>query len=220
LASEKVDDGLGERLLLCVQASRTVGDLREYWADKPWPEGFSGRWFESIGGGGDQPAVANRITGTDIVAVAALSVRIPIWMSWRLLESDSDEIESLLAHIPRDQDLWVAVEATVGGGSEADLLWSKLAAMSREASKTGMRRVTAGKLLARKRPRLIPIQDTNVMKVVQLRAGCGWWLSLRHALSDERLRLAIDQRAAEAGVPSHVSTLRVLDVILWMRGRG
>jgi hypothetical protein len=70
----------------------------------------------------------------------------------------------------------------------------------------------AGKLLARKRPRLVPVTG----KIIVARAGPAGqtWRAPRRCLQDESLRRAIEalwaRHARTAGV------LRLLDVALWM----
>jgi len=77
---------------------------------------------------------------------------------------------------------------------------------------------TAHALLARKRPRLIPVYD----RVVRCLAGrpdesWGWHLDVLAPDAGIADRLVAARRAAR--VPDEVSTLRVLDVVLWMRHR-
>ena len=76
----------------------------------------------------------------------------------------------------------------------------------------------AGKLMARKRPKLIPVWD-NVVKCAAGRSKNAWlWLDglLRQ---DARLNSQLDQLHHAAGLPDLVSRLRVLDVVIWMRHR-
>ena len=121
----------------------------------------------------------------------------------------------LLHQIPVGVDLWRADEADVGPGSSADELWRALVRLP------GINWVTAGKLLARKRPRLIPVYD----RVVKAALGRGdadeWWRPLRQALVDDpnvvaRLRALRDK----AHIGDTVSLLRVLDVCIWMQEHG
>jgi hypothetical protein len=70
------------------------------------------------------------------------------------------------------------------------------------------------KLLARKRPHLIPIVDSVIRKALPL--GEDLLVSLRSALHDEQVRESIeDIRPPE--VVSTISTLRLLDAATWMR---
>jgi hypothetical protein len=79
--------------------------------------------------------------------------------------------------------------------------------------------VMAGKLLARKRPSLIPVYDEIV------RCAFGWpeniWTALQDALrqDDGSFRTVLEDLKKQAGVPQQVSLLRTLDVAIWMRHR-
>lgn len=72
-----------------------------------------------------------------------------------------------------------------------------------------MRRTIAGKLLARKRPELIPIVDG----VITGRLGCvsgTYWTTFRQVLRDDSRRERI------ASLAPDVPVLRVLDTLMWM----
>jgi hypothetical protein len=77
--------------------------------------------------------------------------------------------------------------------------------------------VIAGKILARKRPKLIPVYDSIVS--CQSGAPKQVWLKLHSRLAEEdgRLRTALAEARATVGVDERVSILRVLDVVLWRR---
>ena len=77
--------------------------------------------------------------------------------------------------------------------------------------------VTAGKLLARKRPKLIPVWD-NVVRCA-LRPGDEVWLWMNETFQEANGQLPrrLLMLHEEAGLPATVSTLRVLDVVVWMR---
>ena len=77
----------------------------------------------------------------------------------------------------------------------------------------GVEWVIAGKLLAAKRPRLIPILDNKVRGLIQPPTS-QFWISIWDELSDESRRTAIAEVCADA--PAHVSLLRRIDVALWM----
>ena len=76
--------------------------------------------------------------------------------------------------------------------------------------------VTAGKLIAAKRPRLIPILDSRVSRVQTLLRSPQelFWVTLCDELSDEHRRATIADVCHAA--PPHVSLLRRIDVALWM----
>lgn len=216
-SSLKVDAGLPGRLWPILAGSRAVDDLATYFAD----EGaitYTGRWFDCIGGPGDDHDAADRFTGADIVALSNLSVRVPATVSYRLLHQDAGELTGLLRSVPTDVDLWAATDAHIGPESSAFVLWQRMRGMSRSGGDQGAAWVTAGKLLARKRPHLIPIYDRRVRQVAALSEGASWWASLRAALTDETLVERVQAVGQQAQVPEYLSVLRTLDVVLWMHG--
>ncbi|MER5536812.1 DUF6308 family protein [Streptomyces mirabilis] len=79
--------------------------------------------------------------------------------------------------------------------------------------------VTAGELLARKRPRLLPVYDRVVRCV--LGRPKSFWLDLHAALRADNWALHHELMALRqaADLPETVSVLRVCDVVLWMHHR-
>lgn len=182
-------------------------DLRNYFAAK------AGRWFEALGGGGDRPATRFVITAEDLLAVQMLSVRVPAEVAAKLLEGDLGRLmtEQLIT-IRSDVELGTpAAVGMVEDGSAADQAWALLKA----EDKVGW--VIAGKLMARKRPHLLPVYDDVVR--CQFGRPTAFWVSLHNRLAqdDQHLRLALSELRGRAAVPPAVSILRVLDVVLWMR---
>ena len=118
-------------------------------------------------------------------------------------------LASGLAAIPPDVDLWSAptpvLEAAAG-------LWSRL----QEADGVGPVRAT--KLLARKRPRLVPLLDPAGAALLDLPAG-GHWATLRAVLADggRRQRVeALRPPAADGRLP----LLRLFDLAVWTAASG
>jgi hypothetical protein len=213
-----IDTSLAGRLLQIVEGPQAVDDLRAYFEDGPPNTGYAGRWFEQIGTPADQEANRNRLTADDVVALSALSIRLPITVSARLLGPDADEIGELLSEIPADVDLWDVQRSELSPKSAAYRLFTKFRAMAWNGGEHGTSGVTASKLLARKRPRLIPIYDTQVSQLVDLGKGANWWISLQQALTND-LRSQLEQAHKAADLGSVITPLRTLDVILWMRAR-
>jgi hypothetical protein len=161
--------------------------------------GFAGATFDSLG-----VNRRNEITGDDLLAVTLLGVRWPPSAVRRLLGEDRSQATALLVGISSVTNLWEASQERLAA---INPLWGLLTRGS-----DGVGTVLAGMLLARKRPRLIPITG----KIIAPRAGAveQTWLALRSCLQDEPLRQAIDAlrpRQARAA-----SVLRLLDVALWM----
>jgi hypothetical protein len=172
---------------------------------------YTGSRLEGWDGGGDRDGVAHRFTDADITAVALLSVEIPPRAVIELLSRRRDELTKLLSEIPCDVTLAEANAADIGPGSAAWRLWDALL----RVDEVGW--VTAGKLLARKRPRLVPIYDHVVRSVVG--APDNFWEELRQALQADGASLAerLQIVAATAKAP-HLTPLRVFDIVAWMEG--
>lgn len=107
-----------------------------------------------------------------------------------------------------------AAATVLSDGSPADQAWHLL----RDQPDVGW--VIAGKLLARKRPQLLPVYD-KVVRCALGRPRPSFWLTLHAALrADNRAlhRQLLALREA-AGVAETVSVLRVCDVVVWMGHR-
>ncbi|HKE74406.1 MAG TPA: DUF6308 family protein [Acidimicrobiales bacterium] len=189
---------------------RTARRLADYYTSGR----YTGGRFELFAGGGDRPEVADRFTTEDIVAVSLLGVEIPGDAALEVLEGAQGRLAERLAGVPTDLDLAEAGDDAVGPGSAAAHAFDLLDRIP------GIAWVTAGKLLARKRPRLIPVYDSVVHLALDRTPDDEFWRPLRDTLRDEpslvdRLR---ELRGA-AGIDGRVSVIRVLDVAIWMSGR-
>jgi hypothetical protein len=159
------------------------------------------------------PNPADDITSSDLLALTLLSVTIRPRGVRELLDNDEAtrrEALAMLKVLPSTECvLW---EATDEDLANAEQLWRRL----RSVESIGP--VVAGKLLARKRPRLIPIVDSVVADVLRWDEN-SYWRNFRSCLRDETLRRAIERLRRPAGVPdSVVPTVRLLDVAIWMYG--
>ena len=174
----------------------------------------SGARFEIFAGGGDASKVADTFTPADLVAVSLLSVDVPGRAALRILETRAEELNGLLEKIPHDRELRDAADSEIGPGSAADDLWSA-------ARKAGVGPVTTSKLLARKRPMLLPVIDSVVKEVLGHPAKASFWLTLREHLNVDGGRLYDHLVAAhgEADLDARVSVIRCFDVVVWMIGK-
>jgi hypothetical protein len=207
-----------DQLSEILRSEQVERDLRHYFgvglAQDELPA-FEGGRFEILDGGGDRPEVRDRFTASDLLAVELLSVRVPPRVILDLLEGALGVTAAgFLREIPASVPLWSnEAERLIGKGGPADTLWRLL------DHEDGVGWVTAGKLLARKRPALIPVYDGIV------RCAMGWpkdfWAALRYALrqNDGQLRADIERLLKHAEVPPAVTPLRGLDVAIWMRHR-
>jgi hypothetical protein len=211
---------LGDRIWSYIRddddnGNRPVDRLRRYYTTKP------GRNFDTLCGGGARPETQDRFVADDVVAVALLSVDIPPAAIVTLLDEKRELLSGFLqAHVgeqsdtralPLDQDLWDVDKSLIKPGSQADKLWHELDAIE------GIGWVTTGKLMARKRPRLIPGFDRVIRACLMPKKSNTWWVSLHDAVDQDRgIVTRLEELKADAELPDEVSLLRVLDVAVWM----
>ncbi|WP_434740261.1 DUF6308 family protein [Micromonospora sp. SH-82] len=202
------------QILAVLDDPRSTRDLKRYFL-ATGADAFTGGQFEMLGGGGDRPETANVVTAEDLVAVGLLSVRIHPRTVLDLLQGRlGEQVSAELSGIPVDVDLGTeAATRLITDGGHAVEAWRLL----RHTDDTGW--VTAGKLLARKRPRLVPVYDRVVRCAYG--TGAGFWEWLHGKLQEDGGTLAerLDALHAEVGLPPAVQRLRVLDVVFWMRHR-
>lgn len=144
-----------------------------------------------------------------------LSVTVPASVALDILEGPLGvRLSSLLHDVPWDIDMVEAEVSDLAPGSPADRAWHLLCAQH------GVDWVIAGKFLARKRPRLLPVYD-KVVRCALGRPRPSFWLALHATLSadDHALHRQLLALRQAAGVPETVSALRVCDVAVWMGHR-
>ena len=205
-----------DRAIEIVGHPSSKDDLAMYFAhDVDSPAAYTGAWFETLDGGGDAPDHESTITTADLVAVECLSVHVPIRVGLSLLQgSVGKQFANWLPEIPTSAVLGKDdARRHLEPHSPADRAWSCL------AEQEGIGWVTAGKLLARKRPHLIPVWDRVVRCVCSPPRRENEWLWL-DALFREQGGALPDALAAAreaAGLTDRISILRTWDVIVWMR---
>lgn len=179
---------------------------------------YSGAYFGRIGGGGDREDIANQFTAEDLLAVTMLSVRIEGYHALEILHYQAGKLNDLLSQIPHDVALQdPAAAAHIAKGGPAWRLWDAICDIEPRPESNRIGPVAAGKLLARKRPRLLPIYDSRIKKVLNRpRTDNQWWHDLHDQLiNDPGLvqELEAVRNRADAG---HMSLLRIFDVMCWM----
>ena len=193
---------------------------------------FSGRAFDTYGACDAHP---DSVTGSDLVAVTFLSMTVGSTRSGITaeaaiaLENHRHELNGLLARIDPSVELHQLDEASFDAmvnGSQAPgrRLFELLHEILRDG---GSRRpVATHKLIARKRPGLFPIRDSVAASAVGLTGNSEWWRPWWEALrgpgedaeaADFVRRVERIRDKAGAG---HLSVLRTLDILIWMRDRG
>lgn len=114
-------------------------------------------------------------TAKDIVAVSMLSVNVPADVAvWLLLDEGREETHDLLRQIPVDLDIWDAAQH-IAPNSPLWRLWLLL------SGQKGIGTTICSKLLAAKRPRLVPIQDRVVNSLFE--PHDDFWKGMAFALS-------------------------------------
>lgn len=173
---------------------------------------YTGRYFEEM----ISHSEPQRFTPWDMLAVSALSVNVPVGAAHELVNGGElkRRANELLQQIPDTVDLGgpVALQE-IAPGSPAQLLYKLV------RSFPGMGPTKTSKLLAAKRPRLIPVRDSVVADLVG--AGGEWWLPMRQLLIDPALSDVLDQLTTvlHSKKDPKATKLRLLDVLLWRFGK-
>ncbi|KAA0235859.1 MAG: hypothetical protein EDR02_03775 [Actinobacteria bacterium] len=135
-----------------------VASVRSYF------ESYTGSWFETLA----NVTRPHTITAGDLVAVTALSVTVPTDATIRLLSAEGQrQVSELLCALPLNQGLWEVKPELVTDRDGPmwrlhSLLKSSTCRWPADGSANGIGGVTAGKLIAAKRPALFPIYDSQV----------------------------------------------------------
>ncbi|MCR6487325.1 DUF6308 family protein [Amycolatopsis sp. OK19-0408] len=200
----------------CVRGAgreESLSALRRYFDQQRTTARYTGRWFERFAGGGDHPSVANTVTEADVLALNFLSITSLAEVAIDATITYTLQIRELLEQIPVNVPMHSAPWSAYEPGSPAFRLWE----LFRRCG-GNHRPVTASKLLARKRPRLTPVYDSQVKAV--LKAPRSEWHCLWSWFHTDPTRAsAVADLRAEAGGIEDITLLRCLDVILWMKAR-
>lgn len=163
---------------------------------------FAGHLFDAIP---DNPP--ERVVASDLVAVSLLDVSFGPTATDALLNRAYLDSHLAIENLPINLDLWDAIDR-VNNLYEARKVLDDLHDVGP---------VKASKLLARKRPRIVPITDRHVEAFF----GCSGWeflTPLAICLSENSDLVdainALSQSPSESG--HSPTTLRLLDVAIWM----
>jgi hypothetical protein len=170
----------------------------------------------------------NAITPTDLVAVSMLSVDVPPRLAaWLLDPTGARIVTDLLTRID-SVPIWEQPEEVITDpAGPLTRLWSLLRAPSTQlpaiGDDNGVGPVIAGKLLAAKRPHLVPIYDRVVAGALGAPTG-AWWRCWRTSMSNQLLREYVETiRSAVAPAQPMalaLSDLRLCDIVVWMAEHG
>ncbi|MCP3759364.1 DUF6308 family protein [Streptomyces sp. TBY4] len=183
---------------------------------------YSGAHFERLAGGGDREGAADGFEAADLVALTMLKVSVAPHGAVNLLTDPEGHWHRLLSAIPREARLEdPASDPLVAQGGPAWELWERLVNPdgTHPSSPDGVRSVVAGKLMARKRPHLIPVYDARVKTLFRRpMIDHTFWASLAAVLRADggAFRRHLEMLRTTAVIGEDIGVLRVLDVIAWM----
>lgn len=151
---------------------------------------------------------------SDLVAVHLMGMSFTPTTVRALLDpgEEREAASHLLSEIP-NVDIWDN-EADFTAANE---LWRLL--VEREGAYPGVGWVKAGKLLARKRPGLIPVVDEVITRLVPGPPD-GYWSLFQLFLRDPASLQKVEDLRPDGLDRESTPTLRLLDTVLWMRGSG
>jgi hypothetical protein len=170
------------------------------------PGRYSGAMFDRLADGRDP----NRFTERDFLAVSTLSVTVPPDVrNWLLTNKGAEYTFELLREIPCGATIADDTDH-LAKGTAAWELWYLL----RTAHNMGG--TTISKLMAVKRPHLMPIHDSVVSAALKLRLRHSWssWRDfMTKDWPDQSVSL---KKAVSAAGGDHLTALRVIDITVWM----
>lgn len=197
--------------LAAITDESALNYLKQYFGIGEWAgREYTGAHFDSFEGPGP-----DRLTAEDIIAVACLSIHVPARVALEILGNESGEISRLLDLTPNSALEDVPFEAHdkwFGEGSPSLLFWRLLRAHHNVGA------TTASKIMARKRPALIPVYDSVIGRLTGFPTAKGTWRAWHQAFSTDAELTDRLRSLREAAGLEHVTLLRILDVVLWMHG--
>jgi len=203
------------------RAHRFLEDGRAEQALRLYLDGsFTGGYFDTAGRfSGDIPSPApvvdprpNEMTIEDVLALALMGKRV----DFRLVHAVR-ELNSQVAPHLEQVSVCLEIQDAPDVGDMSSEPWGQLSSafdVVRQAK--GIGRVYASKLLSRKRPQLIPIWDRFVQEGLgMIRADNDWVVMQAVVRSSED-----DLRELQSRAAPHLSLLRILDAVIWVRAGG
>lgn len=185
-----------------------------YYAENDGRVSYSGARFDVLDGGGDREEVRDHFTYADLLSPGLLSTPLErhsvLTMLGEHLPHLHARAQRLLERLPTRTDLKNADDSTL---AVADELRQTLLEMP------GIGPVIASKLMARKRPRLIPIIDSVVTETLHHPGDNQFWARLRGYLRTDDLHERLLNIGDESAAPDGTSAIRIFDVIVWMHGK-
>ena len=166
---------------------------------------------------------ADMITEDDLNAVRALSIRFPKVFVQHLKRADVQQhLGEILMQIPADaalEDLSCSeFDRLLGPGSAAWAAWEELSNCLKTA-KARAPLVGASKLLAAKRLRLVPLEDSYVRRSLGS-SRRDIWKIIHCIVRDPQAREGLERVRREVPSASRITLHRTLDIIAWRKRQG
>lgn len=134
-----------------------------------------------------------------------------------------DILDDDLAQVPAELDLAELqaneFDKVLGEDSPVLQLWKVL--RGQDTGRWGMGETRTSKLIARKRPKLIPIYDSVVGPLMGLsKNSVGQWKRWHTVLTDGTgLPQRLQKIRATSEISDPISDIRIMDIVLWMYGK-
>ncbi|WP_338538289.1 DUF6308 family protein [Janibacter terrae] len=178
--------------------------------------GYEGGYWDGFDPSGTRDESRDHFTADDLLSASLLSADIHPTAILRILNSDADALARALKTLGPDRELASLTQSEARELEASSTIWRAL----RSIPHIGPTR--ASKLIARKRPHLVPIYDEVVGSAVYGGTSDGQWVRMHAALTADSgaLHAHLTTLRVLAGLPEWISVLRVFDVIAWLDGSG
>ena len=179
-------------------------------------DGFEGGWWDTFDPSGTRDESSERFTADDVLSASLLAAPIHPAAVLTILRDTGGTLTTGLRELGDDRDLASLSADEVISLERNSTIWQGL----RSVAHMGPTRTS--KLIARKRPRLIPIYDSVVGGAVYGDSTTSQWQRMHAALIADggALNEHLVALRAQADLPRQVSALRVFDVLAWLDGSG
>jgi len=171
-----------------------------------------------------QQSDPQRIAAADIVACSMLDAAIPAPAAAWILSAEGQWLTTeILADIPSHDDLWSCGASSILRAADLfQLLRAPTSQLPASPDTSALGQATATRLLAAKRPRLVPIDDRQIRQTLRYPKDALWFRRWRDIMDDELIGLARTARhlaGADRPTAVNLSELRVLDIVVRQRAK-
>lgn len=166
-----------------------------------------------------QTSDPTQITASDLVALSMIGTPVPAAAAAWLLSDDGQWLTAeILADIPDDATLQRCQPLTILRLADLfHLLRNPTSQLPTRRRGRALGQASATRILAAKRPGLVPIDDQGIRKQLGYSKDESWWLRWKNILDDETSDMLADIRVASALADSRangLSDLRLFDILL------